>query len=88
MHLLNTKNETINCRRKKRDEARYDMQKMKGTTLLSEGIDEMVGIMYRPKTQETRQTYEVMLSFIQEALGDQVDFIFIFKEDVRSLSPC
>ena len=48
------------------------MLKMKGTTLLSEGIDDMVGIMYRPKTQETRQTYEVLLSFIQEALGDQV----------------
>lgn len=44
---------------------------MKGATLLSEGIDEMVGIVYRPKTQETRQTYEVLLSFIQEALGDQ-----------------
>lgn len=44
---------------------------MKGVTLLSEGIDEMVGIVYRPKTQETRQTYEVLLSFIQEALGDQ-----------------
>ena len=48
------------------------MTKMKGTSLLSEGIDEMVGIMYRPKTQETRQTYEVLLSFIQAALGDQV----------------
>lgn len=45
---------------------------MKGTTLLSDGVDDMVGIMYRPKTQETRQTYEVLLSFIQEALGDQV----------------
>jgi hypothetical protein len=44
---------------------------MKGATLLSEGVDEMVGIIYRPKTQETRQTYEVLLSFIQEALGDQ-----------------
>lgn len=31
----------------------------------------MVGIIYRPKTQETRQTYEVLLSFLQEALGDQ-----------------
>ena len=31
----------------------------------------MVGIVYRPKTQDTRQTYEVLLSFIQEALGDQ-----------------
>lgn len=44
---------------------------MKGATLLSEGIDEMVGIIYKPKTQETRQTYEVLLSFLQEALGDQ-----------------
>lgn len=46
--------------------------KMKGATLLSEGIDDFVGIVYRPKTQETRQTYEVILSFIQAALGDQV----------------
>lgn len=44
---------------------------MRGATLLSEGIDDMVGIVYRPKTHETRQTYEVLLSFIQEALGDQ-----------------
>ena len=65
-------------RRRKRDEARHDMMKMKGTTLLSEGIDDMVGIMYRPKTQETRQTYEVLLSFIQAALGDQVHFICQF----------
>ena len=48
------------------------MLKMKGTTLLSEGIDEVVGIQYRPKTQDTRQTYEVILSFIQAAIGDQV----------------
>lgn len=58
-------------KRQKRDEARYDFTKMKGTTLLSQGIDDLMGIMYRPKTQETRQTYEVLLTFIQEALGDQ-----------------
>lgn len=58
-------------RRQKRDEAQYDLNRMKGATLLSEGIDEMVGIIYKPKTQETRQTYEVLLSFLQEALGDQ-----------------
>lgn len=58
-------------KRKKRDEAQREVMKMKGTTLLSEGINDMVGIMYRPKTQETRQTYEVLLSFIQAALGDQ-----------------
>lgn len=61
----------LHFRRQKRDEAQYDFDRMKGATLLSEGIDEMVGIVYRPKTQETRQTYEVLLSFIQEALGDQ-----------------
>jgi len=62
-------------RRQKRDEAQYDFDRMKGATLLSEGVDEMVGIIYRPKTQDTRQTYEVLLSFIQVALGDQVSTI-------------
>lgn len=65
------KTEERKAKRQKRDEAQYDFDRMKGATLLSEGIDEMVGIVYRPKTQETRQTYEVLLSFIQEALGDQ-----------------
>lgn len=59
------------AKRRKRDEDRHDMNKMKGFTLLSEGIDEMVGIIYKPKTKETRETYEVLLSFIQAALGDQ-----------------
>ena len=50
------------------------MDRMRGATLLSESVDELVssGVVYRPKTQETRQTYEIMLTFIQEALGDQV----------------
>ncbi|XP_039281589.1 putative U5 small nuclear ribonucleoprotein 200 kDa helicase [Nilaparvata lugens] len=65
------KAEERKVKRQKRDEAQYDFARMKGATLLSEGVDEMVGILYRPKTQETRQTYEVLLSFIQEALGDQ-----------------
>lgn len=49
---------------------------MKGFTLLSEGIDDMVGIVYKPKTKETRETYEVLLSFIHAALGDQVRKLF------------
>lgn len=65
------KTEERKQKRQKRDEDQYDFDRMKGVTLLSEGIDEMVGIVYRPKTQETRQTYEVLLSFIQEALSDQ-----------------
>ncbi|KAK3540085.1 hypothetical protein QTP70_025649, partial [Hemibagrus guttatus] len=59
------------AKRKKRDEDRHDINKMKGFTLLSEGIDDMVGIVYKPKTKETRETYEILLSFIQAALGDQ-----------------
>ncbi|XP_033632749.1 U5 small nuclear ribonucleoprotein 200 kDa helicase-like [Asterias rubens] len=58
-------------KRQKRDDARYDMNKFKGQTLLSQGIEDMVGIYYRPKTQETRNTYEALLSFIQAAIGDQ-----------------
>ncbi|CAH0553226.1 unnamed protein product [Brassicogethes aeneus] len=65
------KAEERKVKRQKRDEAQYDFTRMKGATLLSEGVDEMVGIIYRPKTQETRQTYDVLLSFLQEALGDQ-----------------
>lgn len=61
-------------KRQKRDEAQYDFERMKGATLLSEGIDEMVGIVYRPKTQETRQTYEVLLSFIQEGMCEYISY--------------
>ncbi|KAG1680515.1 U5 small nuclear ribonucleoprotein helicase [Nymphon striatum] len=50
---------------------KYDSTKMKTTNLLSESMDDMIGILYRPKTQETKQTYEVLLSFLQEAIGDQ-----------------
>uniref|UniRef100_T1JH32 U5 small nuclear ribonucleoprotein 200 kDa helicase n=1 Tax=Strigamia maritima TaxID=126957 RepID=T1JH32_STRMM len=59
------------AKRQKRDEARYDFTKMKGSSLLSQGMDDTIGISYRPKTQETRQTYDILLSVIQEALGDQ-----------------
>lgn len=48
---------------------------MKGATLLSDDVDHMVNIKYRPKTQATRTTYEYILSLIQEALGDAVSFM-------------
>ena len=34
--------------------------------------DELGGILYQPKTRETRQSYEVLLNFILHCLGDQV----------------
>ncbi|XP_058793100.1 U5 small nuclear ribonucleoprotein 200 kDa helicase [Phymastichus coffea] len=65
------KAEERKAKRQKRDEAQHDFTYNKGATVLSDGVDEIAGIVYRPKTQETRQTYEVLLSFIQEAIGDQ-----------------
>ncbi|XP_065217022.1 U5 small nuclear ribonucleoprotein 200 kDa helicase [Planococcus citri] len=64
------KAEERKVKREKRDESQYDFAKMKGASLLSDGVDDMVGIKYRPKTQATRTTYEYILSLIQEALGD------------------
>lgn len=61
---------------------------MKGFTLLSEGIDEMVGIVYKPKTKETRETYEILLSFIQAALGDQVRSQTLFTCAVKICFKC
>ena len=51
--------------------SRQELSRLKGKSLLSEGMDEIVGIMYKPKTPETRQTYELILSLLQESLGDQ-----------------
>ena len=42
------------------------------STLLSGEQEDIAGIYYHPKTRETKQTYEVLLSFIQAAIGDQV----------------
>ena len=65
------KSEEKKAKRAKRDEREHNLKVGRGTTLLSDSLTEVAGVFYRPKTQETRQTYEVLLSFIQEALGDQ-----------------
>ena len=51
--------------------SKYDMNKFKGQSILSEDFEESSSILYKPKTQETRQSYEIILSFIQECIGDQ-----------------
>lgn len=61
-------------RKQKKNEdhsSKSDLSRYKGQTLLDESIDDASSIFYRPKTQETKQTYEVLLGFIQEAIGDQ-----------------
>ena len=42
------------------------------SSLLSDDSSDLAGVRYRPKTRETKSTYEVLLSFIQAAIGDQV----------------
>lgn len=48
-----------------------DSIRQKNTNLLSDDLDDVAGIIYRPKTPDTRRTYEYILHCIQEALGDQ-----------------
>ena len=56
---------------------REEFTKSKGSSnLLSDDAD-LAGVRYRPKTRETKLTYEVLLSFIQAAIGDQVGNIYI-----------
>ncbi len=59
------------AKRRRTEEQEYDEMRMKGATLLSDEVDEVAGVLYRPKTPETRKTYEYILHCIQEALGDQ-----------------
>lgn len=51
---------------------KFELNKFKGQSILSEEFEDSSTILYRPKTQETRQSYEIILSFIQECIGDQV----------------
>ena len=37
---------------------------------MTESQDDLDDVMYRPKTAETKQTYELLLSLLQQALGD------------------
>uniref|UniRef100_A0A0M3J9S1 Helicase_PWI domain-containing protein n=1 Tax=Anisakis simplex TaxID=6269 RepID=A0A0M3J9S1_ANISI len=41
-----------------------------GSLLSAESNNELMGL-YKPRTQETKQTYEAILAYIQDALGDQ-----------------
>ncbi len=65
-------------RRQKKAEVDDTYTKFRAPALLSGETDDMAGIYYRPKTRETKQTYEVLLSFIQAALGDQVNHNFAY----------
>ena len=55
------------------DDFYSSLPKSSGTSdLYSKDTEDLSGIFYRPKTRETREAYELLLSFIQQCLGDQV----------------
>lgn len=56
----------------RRDSGEEHVATSKGSSLLSSELEELSGIYYRPRTRETRSAYEILLSFIQQAIGDQV----------------
>ncbi|CAF1520719.1 unnamed protein product, partial [Adineta ricciae] len=78
-----TRPERSNKKQKKDDDhsSKYDVARFKGQTLIADAADDTSSILYRPKTQETKQTYEVLLGFIQEAVGDQARSILCGAAD-------
>lgn len=62
----------FSCRRQKMMEKEDFTKSKTSSSLLSDESSDLAGVRYRPKTRETKSTYEVLLSFIQAAIGDQV----------------
>ena len=62
----------VTFRRQKLAEREEFTKSKASSSLLSEDSSDLAGVRYRPKTRETKSTYEVLLSFIQAAIGDQV----------------
>ena len=62
------------AKKSKRSKNEYEkkFESRSSSSILTEGSYE-AGLegFYKPKTAETKQTFEVLLTFVQEALGDQ-----------------
>uniref|UniRef100_A0A914ZLT1 U5 small nuclear ribonucleoprotein 200 kDa helicase n=1 Tax=Parascaris univalens TaxID=6257 RepID=A0A914ZLT1_PARUN len=57
-------------RKKKKNEFEQPHSAAAPSALLADSNNELMGL-YKPRTQETKQTYEAILAYIQDALGDQ-----------------
>ncbi|KAK2712756.1 U5 small nuclear ribonucleoprotein 200 kDa helicase-like [Artemia franciscana] len=55
---------------KRKEKEEPDYKKFKSAATIDD-MENFVGVLYRPKTVETRQKYEALLSFISAAIGDQ-----------------
>jgi len=70
-HILTLLSSSIIRKKSRRDSGEEHIATSKGSNLLSSELEELSGIYYRPRTRETRSAYEILLSFIQQAIGDQ-----------------
>ena len=69
-------------KRAKRDELEKQYTVGRTSSILDESAyDGALEGLYKPKTPETKQTFEILLSFIQEALGDQPHDVLIGAAD-------
>lgn len=60
---------------------------LKASSLLSSQVEELGGVFYRPRTDQTRATYELLLSFILQSIGDQVGLSIGYKLDHTGVVP-
>ena len=58
--------------KQKKDEIKSHITQFQHLSILDNLVNDTSNIMYQPKTQETKEIYEVLLNFIQEIIGDQV----------------
>ncbi|CAF0874013.1 unnamed protein product, partial [Didymodactylos carnosus] len=73
--------------KKESDYSKYDTKRFKGETLLSDDtLENTSSVVYQPKTQETKQAYEILVDLIQIYLGDQAhDVLCGAADEVLSL---
>ncbi|KAJ8677844.1 hypothetical protein QAD02_013631 [Eretmocerus hayati] len=60
----------------KRGEAQHKFSHHKKTTVMSDNSDKIVGIVLQQRAQETQQSYQVVLSYIQVAIEHHPSDIF------------
>ena len=59
-------------KRSKRDEYEKKFtENTRSSSIVDTQFEGALEGLYKPKTQETKQTFEILLTFVQEALGDQ-----------------
>lgn len=76
-------------RRQKLAEKEEFTKSKASSSLLSGDSSDLAGVGYRPKTRETKSTYEVLLSFLQAAIGDQVScHQLLYSKNLKAFDTC